>query len=148
MTPAPRRTPLHPYSPNGPALGGMNGCQFAELMYAAPPRITISTTPTLMMTITELTLADSLTPITISTVTASVMSTAGRLKIASGLHPGALMSVHGAAASDAGMLMPTKSWRKATRWPDQPTATVDAPSAYSRIRSQPMIQAMNSPSVA
>src|ERR1700682_2100584 len=126
----------------------MNGFQFAVLTNAAPPRITISTTPTLTMTIAEFTLADSLTPMTIRTVTAIVMSTAGRLMIASGLHPGALINVHGAAASDAGMLTPTKSWRNAVKWPDQPTATVAAPSAYSRIRSQPMIHAMNSPSVA
>src|SRR2546427_12796116 len=126
----------------------MKGCQFAVLMYAAPPRITIITTPTLTITIAELTFADSLTPITIKTVTASVINTAGRLKIASGLHPGALMRVHGAAASDFGIVTPTKSWRNAVKWPDQPTATVAAPSAYSRIKSQPMIQAMNSPSVA
>ena len=31
---------------------------------------------------------------------------------------------------------------------DHPTATVAAPMAYSRIRSQPMIQAISSPSVA
>ena len=30
----------------------------------------------------------------------------------------------------------------------QPTATVDAAKRYSRIRSHPMIQATNSPSVA
>jgi hypothetical protein len=34
------------------------------------------------------------------------------------------------------------------KYPDHPTATVAAPKRYSRIRSQPMIQAMNSPSVA
>ena len=32
--------------------------------------------------------------------------------------------------------------------PDQPTLTVAAPTRYSRIRSQPMIQATSSPSVA
>src|SRR5437773_2645435 len=108
----------------------------------------ISTTATLMITITELTFADSFTPMTMRTVTARVMSTAGRLKTASGLQPGALIRVHGAAASEAGKLMPRKSCMKAVKWPDQPTATVAAPSAYSRIRSQPMTHAMNSPSVA
>src|SRR5438128_1646173 len=140
--------PLQPYSPNGPALGGMNGCQFALFTYAAPPRMTMMTTPTFTMTIAVLTLADSLIPITINAVTATVMMTAGRLMIASGLQPAILITVQGAAASDGGKLMPTKSWRKLVRWPDQPTATVAAPSAYSRMRSQPMIQAMNSPSVA
>ena len=33
ITPAPRSTPLHPNSPNLPVFGGMNGCQFAVLMY-------------------------------------------------------------------------------------------------------------------
>src|SRR5205823_1290890 len=126
----------------------MNGCQLAVLTYAAPPRITISTTATLTITIAVLTFADSLMPMTISTVTAKVMITAGRLMIASGLHPAMLMTVQGAAASDGGKLMPMKSRRKLVRWPDQPTATVAAPRAYSRIRSHPITQAMNSPRVA
>jgi hypothetical protein len=58
------------------------------------------------------------------------------------------MIVHGAAATDAGMSKPRKSWQKLATCPDQPTATVAAPSAYSRMRSQPMIQATNSPRVA
>ena len=53
----------------------------------------------------------------------------------------------GAALSAAGNWMPN-SLSSAFRFPDQPTATVAAPSAYSRMRSQPMIHAMNSPSVA
>ena len=35
-----------------------------------------------------------------------------------------------------------------TKYPDQPTATVEAAKRYSRIRSHPMIQATNSPRVA
>ena len=69
-----------------------------------------------------------------------------RLRAAAGR---ACTSVHGAARpARPGICMPRKSCRKLTRWPDQPTATVAAPSAYSRIRSQPMIHAKNSPSVA
>src|SRR2546422_5298629 len=148
MTPAPRRMPLHPYSPNLPAFSGMNGCQLAGFTYAAPPTMTISTTASLTRTIAELTLADSLMPITMRIVTAMVMSTAGMLMMASGLQPAMLMNQQGAAANAGGMSMPAKSCRKLERCPDQPTATVAAPSAYSRIRSQPMIHAMNSPSVA
>src|SRR5262249_8642035 len=148
ITPAPRSTPLNPYTPNCPAFSGMKGCQFAELTYAAPPRITITTTATLMITIAVLTLADSLIPMTIRIVTATVISTAGRLMNDSGLQPAAGITVHGAAPTDAGMVMPRKSWRKLERWPDQPTATVAAPSAYSRIRSHPITHAKNSPSVA
>jgi hypothetical protein len=47
----------------------------------------------------------------------------------------------------SGRLMP-KLWRKKTTVPDQPEATVAAPKAYSRIKSQPMIQAKISPRVA
>src|SRR6185437_11696440 len=104
MTPAPRSTPLQPYWPNVPVFGGTNGRQFAVLMNAAPARITINTTATLMMTIAELTFADSLTPITMRMVTATVMSTAGRLMTASGLQPAAAITEHGAAASDGGKL--------------------------------------------
>src|SRR5918996_2948112 len=105
--------------------------------------MTISTTATFTITIAVLTLADSLMPITMSTVTAMVMNTAGRLITASGLQPEALTSVHGADATDAGMSMPAKSWKKLTRCPDHPTATVAAPSAYSRMRSHPMTHAKN-----
>ena len=41
-----------------------------------------------------------------------------------------------------------KSRTNATTYPDQPTLTVAAPIAYSRIKSQPMAQAMSSPIVA
>src|SRR5437667_2527520 len=106
----------------------MNGCQFALLMNAAPPTITVITTPTLTITIAVLTLADSLMPMTIRIVTATVITTAGRLMIASGLQPAVLIRVHGDAAKAAGIEMPKKSCRKLVRWPDQPTATVEAPS--------------------
>ena len=75
-------TPLQPYSPKVPVFSGMNGCQFAGTMKNAPAPITISTTATLMTTMTELTVADSLTPKMSSAVTATVTSTAGRLNTA------------------------------------------------------------------
>ena len=56
-------------------------------------------------------------------------------------------AVSGAVVRDSGSVMPI-SERNAVKYPDHPTATVDAPKRYSRIRSQPMIQAMNSPRVA
>ena len=49
--------------------------------------------------------------------------------------------------SDAGSAMP-KSLSRLTKYPDQPTPTVAAPTAYSSTRSQPMIQATSSPIVA
>src|SRR3954452_7899513 len=126
----------------------MNGCQFAVLTNPMPPTITTTTTATLMMTIAELKFADSLIPMMISAVTASVISTAGTFKTAASLQPAARIAQHGADANRAGMSTPTKSCRKLDRCPDQPTATVAAPRAYSRMRSQPITQAKNSPRVA
>src|ERR1700753_3947724 len=123
----------------------MNGCQLAVLMYITPAAMTIRTTATLRMTITELTRADSWMPITSSAVTRTVMMTAGRLNTAVTGAPSVTMTaVPGAALKAAGNWM-AQCFRQLTRYPDQPTATVEAPRAYSRIRSQPMIQATNSP---
>src|SRR5262249_5312589 len=103
---------------------------------------------TLTNTMTLLTVADSFTPRTSSHVTAAVTSTAGRLKTAVAVCPsGNAITVPGAALIAAGRWIP-KSASRLTTLPDQPTATVAAPSAYSRIRSQPMTQAISSPSVA
>src|ERR1700683_1091189 len=123
MMPAPLTTPLQPYSPKVPVLGGMNGCQLATLMYAAPPRITMITTASFTRTIALLTLADSRMPMTINTVTATVMSTAGRLNTAVIGPPAVWMIVPGAADSNAGNSTPTKSCRKLVKRPDQPTET-------------------------
>ena len=59
----------------------------------------------------------------------------------------AVQNAKGALASAPGTSIPT-SLRKLTNVADQPTPTVAAPMAYSRIRSQPMIHATTSPSVA
>src|SRR5262245_29825151 len=100
---------------------------------------------TLTNTMIDLTVADSRTPRTRIQVTAAVISTAGKLNTAVTDEPSAsLTPVPGAALITAGMSMP-KSASRLTTLPDQPTATVAAPSAYSRIRSQPMIQAISSP---
>ena len=117
-------------------------------MNSAPEAITIRTTATLITTTTAFAVADSLTPTTRSAVTAIVTSTAGMLKTAvTGSPPGTGTIVPGAALKAAGKLKP--SWcRNVMKLPDHPTATVAAPSAYSRIRSQPITQATNSPRVA
>ena len=94
----------------------MNGCQLSVLTNAAPPAITISTTATFTTTMTALTFADSLMPMTISAVTARVMSTAGRLTTASRAAAGGhAISVQGADAYSGGMAIPTKSFRKLFR---------------------------------
>src|SRR5215208_5379252 len=93
MTPAPRRMPLQPYSPNVPVFSGMNGCQFAVSMKSAPAPMTTSTMPTLMTTMIAFTVADSLTPTMSRAVTATVISTAGRLKTAVAVPPPASCTI-------------------------------------------------------
>ena len=115
---------------------------------------------TLSTTIRLLKLADSLMPITSTIVISTDTRIAGRLMNEPvAFHPtwahpataactlGAVHSWYGACASAAGMWMPKMSSRLA-RWPDQPTATVAAPIAYSSTRSHPMIHATSSPIVA
>src|SRR6187402_1569394 len=73
---------MMPSQPNWfstPVGSGMNGCQLAGLMKNAPTTMNRMITETLIATMMLLTVADSETPITSSTVTASVMNTAGRL---------------------------------------------------------------------
>ena len=92
--------------------------------------------------------ADSLTPRTSRAVTATVTRIAGRFKTAvTGSPPATGTIVPGAALNAAGNVRPSCP-SSVMRIPDHPTATVAAPSAYSRIRSQPITQATNSPSVA
>ena len=115
---------------------------------------------TFRITMKLLTLADSLMPITRIVDISTTMNTAGKLSHApvkfrpARPQPATACStcraVHhcvGEAARWGGITMP--NWLSSdTRWPDQPTPTVAAPAAYSSTRSQPMIQAMNSPIVA
>src|SRR5256886_5595099 len=145
--PAPAMTPFQPYLP-GPSAGGMKGCQLALLIAWAAAIIKRMTTAPLMNTITLLTLADSLMPMTSKVVTMAMMMAAGRLKTAVTCVPSwQATSVPRAAEMAQGKLMPT-SCRNDTTYPDQPIATVTAPSAYSSTRSHPIIQAISSPSVA
>src|SRR3954471_19311600 len=124
ITPAPRITPLQPYSPKVPVLGGRNGYQLAWSMNSAPAPMTTRTTATLITTMTLLVDADSLTPTIRRAVTATVMITAGTLKTAvTGSAPATWTIVPGAALNAAGKLRPIW-WSSVTRFPDQPTATV------------------------
>ncbi len=71
---------------------------------------------------------------------ASTISTAGRLITAPGMVPGA-------AHIQTGSCQP-KPARIRWKYPLHPIATVMEPTAYSRMRSQPIVQATISPSVA
>ena len=96
-----------------------------------------STAAILMATITALKRALSRTPMTSSVVIMSTMITAGTL----------MMPAGGATDIHCGRLMPNPA-RIRWKYPLQPIATVIDPTAYSRIRSQPIIQAKISPRVA
>ncbi len=160
IKPAPRSTPDQPNSPNVPVLAGMKGCQLRLCTYRNPTITKTTRTPVLTMTMKLLNPADSRIPSTRIVVMARTMNTAGRLTIApvacqpATLHPATACATcvaeqnrNGGPASTSGTWTPRRS-RKLTNVADQPTPTVAAPMAYSRIRSHPMIQATNSPSVA
>src|SRR3979411_1262765 len=95
--------------------------------------MTNSTTLSLIATITMLTweeilIPKEMTPVRMRTITAATM-----------LCP--------VPYAQSGMVMPADVITSA-KYVDQPTATVLAPRASSRMRSQPMIQATNSPRLA
>ena len=98
-----------------------------------------SSTTSLTTTMIVLTRALSLAPRTSSAVIASTMITAGRLKIPPS---------SGEVAKFSGIWKPKASSRKMLKFAPQPTATAAMDTPYSRIRSQPMIQATSSPRVA
>src|SRR5450631_4127366 len=75
-TPAPLRIPEKPNEPNSPVFGGMKGCQLSVLMNPAQATRNVRTTATLITTIHEVKLADSLTPTTSSVVTPATTTTA------------------------------------------------------------------------
>src|SRR4051795_5050816 len=110
--------------------GGTNGDQLAVLMKNSPATITSSTIASLMTTITKFTWDEILMPRQITAVRMSTIAAATRLCFS--------------PYAQLGMVMPIWSITSA-KYVDQPTATVLAPSASSRIRSQPMIQATSSP---
>src|SRR3954451_23391130 len=111
----------------------------------AVPKLTIATamkntsTVSFTTTMTRFTRALSVTPRTSSSVIASTMNTAGRLK---------MPPADGDLAIASGRATPNAESRNALRLPPQPTAIAATDTPYSRIRSQPMIQATISPSVA
>ena len=118
---------------------GVNGVKLSELNAVTPSTRNSARTSSLITTMTEFARALSRTPMQSTAVTARTMKTAGRLN---------LPPSPGGPASDSGSEMPkSESSRSLKYWP-QPTATAATDTAYSRIRSQPMIHATSSPIVA
>ena len=100
---------------------------------------------TLIATRMVLKIALSRVPIISSHVTSKAMISAGKLINP----PGAPPNAKGPAASQAGNWIPKNSLRIVPlKYPDQPTDTALAATAYSRISAQPTVHARNSPIVA
>src|SRR4029078_12426010 len=102
----------------------------------------------LMSTRTALNVAPSFVPMTSKVVTNPTTRTAGRLINPPTSPPWRKPHwIGGPTFKASGKWPPTESSRPLMN-PDQPTATADAPSAYSRISAQPTSQATNSPITA
>src|SRR5258708_29444773 len=123
---------------------GENGFQFPGLIALYAPRQKTMITVILISTITVFVSALSFTPRTRIQVTASVISSAGMLKTPPG-DPGA---GNNGNAMDGGKWNPNRLSVRSCRYAENPTATDMFETAYSRIRSQPMIHAKISPRIA
>src|SRR5580692_4647296 len=139
-----------------PAFGGINApagllvvIQFAVLKAGAAQTINSPMTASFTATMKVLTRADSRIPTTSNAVITTMIMTAGTFRMAPVDDHAccAASNENGDDTNRSGRTRP-KSLTKLTTYPDQPMETAIAPTAYSRIRSQPMIQAISSPSVA
>src|ERR1041385_1150928 len=168
MIAAPALIPAKPLGAKPPCAGSVQLWGFTRKTPTAMKKRRI---PTLSSTIALLVSADSLTPMTRITVITATERNAGRLAMIGtpnrcGAAPSAearytvlgsdapeatawtaIAAERGSVASQAGMLMP-KWLTSSTKYPAHPIATPMFPTAYSMIKSQPMIQATNSPSDA
>src|SRR6185295_8523789 len=122
----------------------MYGVWFAGLMKPQPMTITISTMVTLVTTMIVLTNADSCVPRMSSIDSSARITIAGMFMTP--VTPAAEVS-NGEWLHWYGTLVPKNS-STLLKYSLHAIATVAAPTAYSRIRSQPMIHATSSPIVA
>src|SRR5438105_3690407 len=110
-------------------------------MYQQPTAMTNRTTPTLIATSKAFVVTLSRMPSTRTMVTAAITRTAGKLSQAPSI-------VNGSLDSCGGTCQRKKTSRNSLKYLVQSAATTPQLMAYSRIKSQPMIQAKNSPRVA
>src|SRR5689334_24177598 len=122
---------------------GANGTQLAGFTSMPPTTRNVRMAPIFTITITLLASADSRTPRTSSSVRTKTIKKPGILKYAPVHFPAA----HTGLAHWSGRFTP-KAASCALAYPLNPTATATFETTYSRIRSQPMIHAKISPSVA
>src|ERR1700704_4670650 len=134
MTPVARKTPLQPNSPQVPKFGGIKGVRLTVLISGRPKAITRTTMVSLIATMTLLNCADARIPITKSVLAMATTAMAGRFRndpvrdISSKLVMG-----RGADENVLGILIPI-GLSSSTKYPDQPTAPVDAAAIYSSTR--------------
>src|SRR5438132_13442042 len=109
----------------------MNGCQLAGLIAWAAPPMNSSTTATFTKTMTLLTFADSLMPMTSSVVMIAMMITAGRLKTAVMVDPSARVTAVPRAADSAGGTVIPMSLRHEKTYHEHPMSIVTAHCEYA-----------------
>src|SRR4051812_20916614 len=117
----------------------MNGDRLSELNAVNASAMNSSRMPLLMKTMIVFVRVLLRTPEISRAATASTMNTAGTLTVPPS--PGGLAIASGRVKPNAESSSSLKYW-------PQPTAIAATETPYSRIRSQPMIQATSSPSVA
>src|SRR5690606_5702838 len=143
--PRPEPSPL----PNQPF--GANGSKCAPLSTGRVSAMNTVSARILISTSTALTRALSVVPIIRRRVTASAITTAGRLNMPWVKSTEGIPSTKdqaGPAASAVGSSKPVALLTRPMKYPDQPTDTADAATAYSRISAQPTTQASSSPITA
>ena len=116
-----------------------------EYAVALRKRQKIAIIMSFIMTITVLIKEDLDVPKIKRMETAERIATAGRLKKPWAIVPLASWTVSKGEADKRGSIPMCHVAKKETTYPDQLTATVEAPTAYSKISAQPIIHAINSP---
>src|SRR5688572_7821765 len=127
------------------AASGMNGVWLAGLMKLQPMPMNIRTMAVFRITIRPLTKADSFVPRISRRVRTRMMITDGTFIMPETPDTGSVSK--GECDHWYGIRMPNHSSTRLA-YSLQAMATVAAATAYSRIKSQPMIQATSSPIVA
>src|SRR5690348_956431 len=141
-------TPDHPKLPNEPVFFGIKGFRFSGLIYLKPIITNTITIDTFNITITPFTHADSLVPLMSIKDITTTMNTAGRLKKPWMISPLAAVTESKGVIINSGGSATPNDLNNSPKYPAQLDATVAAPTAYSKTRSQPIIHAINSPIVA
>src|SRR5258706_5495931 len=134
------QAPLPPPLADALDGGGMKGTQLETLIKNTPKKIKNRTTASLIVVTTRLKRELSRMPVTSTAVRSKAINVASRL----------ILRQNGPVTPPVmtlGKFMPILC-KISLKYFDQPIETAEAPTRNSRIRSQPMIQAMNSPSEA